>query len=273
LRECFKLPSAYAPPPRIRPPASLFRRSRMLAFSSAPMAFAPVVAPGAAVAPRASVSMETVSDLKSLATQLNPAVGFWDPLKLAEAEFWDNTNEETIGWLRHAEIKHGRVAMAAFVGYIVQANGIHFPWNLANGVSYADISAAGSPPEQWDAMSSEGKWQIILGVGFLEWWSELRLAPGEPHYMKGGKPGYYPPFEGMADELPHVMPFNLYDPFNWHKNMTPEQKAKGLLTEINNGRLAMLGIFGFLSESAIPGAVPFLKGVIPAYAGDPMVPF
>ena len=43
--------------------------------------------------------------------------------------------------------------------------------------------------------------------------------------------------------------------------------------EINNGRLAMLGIFAFLSESKIPGSVPALAGKIPAYAGDYMAPF
>ena len=50
-------------------------------------------------------------------------------------------------------------------------------------------------------------------------------------------------------------------------------QAKGRLTEINNGRLAMIGLFGFLSESAIPGSVPLLKGLVPAYGGEVMAPF
>ena len=158
--------------------------------------------------------------------------GFWDPSGLSKAELCDNTNEESIGWLRHAEIKHGRVAMAGFVGYCLQANGIKFPWAPFDSIT------ATSPPEQWDALPDAAKWQIILGVGFLEWWSEIRFD-GTPHYMKGGKPGYVPAFDAVPEKLPHWVGLNLYDPFKWHANMSAEKKQSGLVTEINNGRLAM----------------------------------
>ena len=101
--------------------------------------------------------------------------------------------------------------------------------------------------------------------------------------MAGGKPGYYPTFDlGEPREdlsaplgwgIPHPCPLNLYDPFGASKQRTAEQKANGLLVEINNGRLAMLGIMAFLSEAKIPGAVPALSGVVKPYAGECMAPF
>ena len=53
--------------------------------------------------------------------------------------------------------------MAAFVGFIVQSNGIHFPWDLTtSGISHADIAAAGGPAAQWDALPTASKLQVRL---------------------------------------------------------------------------------------------------------------
>jgi len=237
------------------------------------LALTTMVASAAAFAPAGQQSSststqlsESKSDLKALAPQLNPVVPFFDPLGLCDAAFWGFSEEQTIGWLRQAEIKHGRVAMAAFVGYVVQSNFV-FPWSTFGGNPPPSVDL--SPPEQWDALPMAAQVQIIGFVGFLEWYSELSDNGNGPHYTKGGKPGQYPTF----DNVPHSVPFNLYDPFKISKNRSEEDKAKGLIKEINNGRLAMLGIFGFLSAQTIPGSVPLLTDIVKPYSGEVMAPF
>merc|ERR1719251_132632 len=238
-----------------------------LAFLSGASAF---TSPSVSNARSGTQLHETKADLEVLAKKLNPVVGFYDPLNLAEAEFWGASNEATIGFLRHAEIKHGRVAMFAFVGYIVHANGIKFPWAMQmDGTPFPSET---NPPALWDAVSDSAKWQIFSVIAFLEFWSELS-TPENKHYMKGGKPGDFPDFTSGPDGLPHPVPFNLYDPFRLAKNMSEEKKESRLVMEINNGRLAMLGLFGFLSAQVVEGSVPALNGVVPAYDGEVMAPF
>jgi hypothetical protein len=232
-----------------------------------------------------STEPKNKEDMIALANKLNPVVGFYDPLGIVT----EDTAPETIGWFRHAEIKHGRVAMAGFVGYCIHANGIYFPWNIQAPldygpgwpytkelatVSFGDISAAGSPGDMWDALPTAAKVQIILVVGFLEMHGENSLAlegDGQKHYVRGGKPGYYPSFQGR---YPHPVPLDLWDPFGFTKKLSAERKEKALLAEVNNGRLAMIGLFGMISASKgliVPG-LDDIPGV-GRYAGEIMSPF
>jgi hypothetical protein len=224
-------------------------------------------AAGRTVASRQSnIRMDSLSDLKADAKKQNPVIGYFDPLNLAEAEFWEQSNEATIGFLRHAEIKHGRVAMAGFVGFCIHENGITWPWAPFN-TGYEGLSA----PAIWDNLPVEARLQIILTIGFFEFWSESRYVleqDGTTHYMRGGKPGYFPTFK----ELPHPVPFQLFDPFGFTKKLSDEKKAKKLNIEVNNGRLAMIGMMSLLAEAKVPGSVPALTGLIKGYDGDVMAP-
>lgn len=78
----------------------------------------------------------------------------------------------------------------------------------------------------------------------MEWLDELRLGGGG-HYLTGGNAGL------------QLLPLSP-------KADTPQQ-AKYLLrqknSELNNGRLAMLGIASFFAAETIPGSVPFIPVV------------
>merc|ERR1712182_39589 len=173
--------------------------------------------------------------------------------------------------------------MGGFVGYCLQSNGVVFQWNLQApvfgagtaglpAISFADIAAAGGPADQWDALPTAAKVQIGCVIGFLEMHGESSLAleaDGQKHYVRGGKPGYYPSFQGR---YPHPVPLDLWDPFGFTKKLSPERKEKALIAEVNNGRLAMIGMFGLLSASK-GLIVPGLDSLgLKQYAGEYMAP-
>merc|ERR1719291_108830 len=214
----------------------------------------------------ATMNLMDASGLEALAKSQNPVIGYWDPLNLKGAALFGSTEEETIAWIRHAEMKHGRVAMASFVGYIVHENGIHWPFALSTKFDYSTVEGLAAPAV-WDAVPVEGKYQIVLLIGLFEAYSEWAYAleqDGLKHYMRGGKPGHFPTFKALREKT-NVVPLNLFDPFGQTAKLSEEEKARKLNIEINNGRLAMIGIAGFLAEAQMPGSVPFLDGLVKPY--------
>lgn len=240
--------------------------SALLLLASSASAF---VAPSTSDAKVSTSLSSSLDDLKDFSGKLNPAVNYFDPLNMVDTDIYNMGQDATIGFLRQAEIKHGRVAMAAFVGYCVQSN-FHWPWAMSlDGSSFPSIDL--SPEQQWDAIPSSAKWQILTVIAALEIWDEASGGDGSSHYMKGGQPGKYPTFQLFRDEVHWVL--DLYDPFGLNKKMSEEKKAERLAMEVNNGRLAMIGIFGFLAADKVPGSVPLLSNIAIPYDGNVMGPF
>jgi len=211
------------------------------AFMSAPMA-----APKAAVRAQ-PVNMGFVDTLEGTGEETGGEL--WDPLGISSA-----VGDEAVMWFRASELKHGRVAMLASVGYLIGAAGITFPGDIAKGVSFASCNSEGVFAA-WSKVPTEGKLQILALIGMIEWAQESK----KPHYMRGGVPGRLDqlPFDGIAGIWAPKIKF--WDPLNFMGALTEEQKAKKRKAELKNGRLAMIGIISFLVSHNLPGSVPALS--------------
>jgi len=143
----------------------------------------------------------------------------FDPLDLA-------SDAAALYRRRTVELKHGRVAMLAVVGLLVQEV-VQLPGyvSLTSNLKFSDVpSGLGAltvlPPLGW--------LQLVLFVGFLE------LGP----------------MRQTADRAPG----DVASPaLNWKRYDDPAVRDTKLLIELKNGRLAMLGVMGMLVSEAITG--------------------
>lgn len=160
-------------------------------------------------------------------------IGFFDP-----AGFCAGADDETIRWYRAAELKHCRVAMLAFTGWVVNAAGIYWPgaYNL-KGDLYSSLG--NSPLAAWDALGDDGRRQILFTILLIEMSDEIRQA-GRDHYVRGGPIGLQ------------------FDPLNTMSKYDDAKKLAQQNKELNNGRLAMIGMIGFFSAANLDSSVPFL---------------
>jgi len=163
--------------------------------------------------------MASIEDLPGASIELKGKV--FDPLGLSDMCPYGSTEFE---WMRTAEIKHGRVCMAASVGWILTEAGVHFPGYLSKSadLAFADLGTSGL--KAWDMVPMAGKYQIFAACGLIEFLSEV----SKPHYLKGGMITYDGP------------------------------RGNSRLAELKNGRAAMIAVASFYAASVIPGSVPML---------------
>ena len=183
----------------------------------------------------------------------NPG-GAWDPLNLADTTEFGPTLE----WYRAAELKHCRVAMAAFAGCVVTGLGVHWPGAIdMSGTTFESLGQGGLL-EAWDKMPFDGKQAIVAAIGGIESVFEAQ----KPHYVMGGTPGKV--------RLTGTTKGALEDKYD----AATLKKKRDM--ELANGRLAMLGMAGFVSARLTEGSVPALTklGFAADYAGNlPYAPF
>jgi len=166
-------------------------------------------------------------------------LGVWDPLNLI-----GNDAVKYRRW-EEMEIKHGRLAMAAFVHVIVTEAGIRWPGYLSDGtfggepIKFADMPAG--TLASWAAMPPLGWAQIIAFISLLD---SRAIQSGLPNsgplaaYKLGQDPAREagdvagPDFQRYADKRVRDFKLNV---------------------ERNNGRAAMMGITGMIIHEAITG--------------------
>jgi len=149
-------------------------------------------------------------------------------------------------WAREAEIKHGRVAMLAATGMIVQ-DVYKFP-----GVQKTFGDAAMMKLHNL-AVDQGAMQQLLLWIGLLE---ILTGIPAIIQTLKGSErqPGDFG-----------------FDPLGCGAN--PDTLARRQLTELKNGRLAMIAVGGMVHHYLLVGRGPieFVKN-IPNFK-NPLPPF
>lgn len=179
-----------------------------------------------------------------------PPVGEFDPLGLAQ------TDLGTIKKYREAELQHGRVAMLAAIGLLVTEEPIEFHplFEAAN----KDIGPAIRHLDEVRAI--EPIFFEIMGliIGGLELNRALVgwKAPDASTMGRGAAKGEGVMFQDLNDDY---YPGDIgFDPLGL-KPEDPEEFAEIQTKELQNGRLAMLGIAGMVAQEIVNGKEIFVN--------------
>jgi hypothetical protein len=146
-------------------------------------------------------------------------LGFFDPLGYI-------TDDEKFTRYRAVERKHGRIAMMAMLGTFVHNNKWTFDGYLSPSANlkFSDVDTGIGGLFQ---VPPAGLAQILVVMGFIElaWWPATQLD------------GDYGIRLGKVN--------------NWEQE--PAKKVRQQNAELNNGRAAMMGIAGIITQEVLTG--------------------
>lgn len=162
-----------------------------------------------------STSALQVADFKSEVGAQMP-LGFWDPMSML-----GSGDQSRFDRLREVEIKHGRIAMLAVVGYLTTYSGTRLA-----GMEDMPTGFAAFSPSVWSAnpVAKDQIYGAVLTIAFLEFFvmkDHLGRSEFPGDYRNGG--------------------FDL----GWD-NFDEKTKLRKRSIELNNGRAAQMGILGLM---------------------------
>uniref|UniRef100_A0A7S1WDL0 Uncharacterized protein n=1 Tax=Alexandrium catenella TaxID=2925 RepID=A0A7S1WDL0_ALECA len=156
---------------------------------------------------------------------------FWDPAGLSKGK----SDEQLLHW-RAVELKHGRVCMMACLGWFYTASGNH-----AIGDAAARTPVSNDPLIAVTQIPIGGVFQVVFTIMCLEWMVTYVTKP-------------------PADKP--------WDIFGWSAVVYEDEPSwkEEQLKELNNGRLAMMGFIGLVSQELITG--DYAPGIIKPCFGN-----
>lgn len=148
---------------------------------------------------------------------------------------WEETDGiDTLYWMREAELKHSRVSMLAWFGWLAADGAFGFPLRFPG-----DIYSVESIPNSYNAhniLVEQGSMGfLLLVVAVLEFSTSAALVQVS---------------KGELDR--EAGDFGL-DPLGFLKGKSAEEITKMKTREINNGRLAMLAFGAVSTQAALTG--------------------
>lgn len=187
--------------------AATMKTTAFLALFGSAVAFSP-----ASQVSKSSTSLSAWKD--DVVIGVTAPVGFFDPLGLSVGQ-----SDKTMSYYQEAERKHGRVAMAACLGWYITAGGTHPAF---------DGSLSSDPLEAARQLPFVAWLQFFIGCGAVEWLTQ------------------------KIKERPGYVPGDILGAAYWVDN-SDEGWVKYQNNELNNGRLAMLAIAGIWAQDVTTG--------------------